>query len=264
MTAADKLVASSDLMSGTTSGANRTAKETQILAEQMMMQITVLARRIKEAFRHEIDKIWRCWGVFLPDEEIVDVVGDDGAPMQLRVGRSLFTPDANVVPAADPRTKTQRIDETMAVYQVVTSNPYIMQGSPPPVRDAIMRAVTENVLRAHGAEELVKMLPPPQPPQPPPPPPKPYWEEDAGFLRGQDNPTHANDNDDEHLQGHVTMLNTPAGKALDKQGRDMAERHIRAHHAQKIQKAGRAMQGQMGPPQGGPPMGSRQQTMGGL
>src|SRR6185295_6490678 len=108
----DKMVASSDLMSGQTSGANRTAAETKILAEQMMMQITVLARRIKEAFRHELDKIWRCWGVFLPEDDEFDAVGEDGSPQAIKIGRGLFLPDAHVIPAADPRTKTQRVEET--------------------------------------------------------------------------------------------------------------------------------------------------------
>src|SRR6185295_6490635 len=160
----DKMVASSDLMSGQTSGANRTAAETKILAEQMMMQITVLARRIKEAFKHELDKIWRIWGVFLPDEEVMDVVGPEGDPMSIQIGKAMFTPNAHVMPAADPRSKNQRLQETIAVYQAVQGNPYLMS-QPPQIRDALMRAVTEDVLRAHGADKLVKLLPPPSPPQ---------------------------------------------------------------------------------------------------
>ena len=241
--AADKLVASSDLMSGQTSGANRTAKETEILQEQMMMQITVLARRIKEAFKHELDKIWRIWGVFLPDEEVMDIVGPEGDPMSIQIGKAMFTPNAHVMPAADPRSKNQRLQETMAVFQAVSQNPYLMS-QPPPVRDALMRAVTEDVLRAHGADKLVKLLPPPSPPPPPPPPPAPYWEEDAGFLRGQDHPVHPDDPDQQHITGHKMTRAGPAGQALDKQGRDMLERHIRFHVAQDIEKTGRAQQQQ--------------------
>jgi hypothetical protein len=251
----DKMVASSDIMSGSTSGANRTAKEAQILVSQAMTQITVVARRIKSAFKHELDKIWRCWGVFLPEEDIVTIIGEDEQPMELAIGRSLFRPDAQVVPAADPRTKMERLEETMAVYMAVSQNPFLM-ALPPPNRDALMRAVTEDVLRAHGADRLIKLLPPPAPAQPPPPPAKPYWEEDAGFLTGQDSPTHPDDQDDEHIMNHEAMLNSPAGNVLDKTGRDMAERHVRAHVAQKIRKVG-SQQAPMQPPmqpQPGPPM----------
>jgi len=262
MEAADKMVASSDMMSGQTSGANRTAKEAQILSEQMMMQITVLARRIKGAFKHELDKIWRCWGVFLPEDELVDIEGHDGAdPTQLRIGRAMFTPNAHVTPAADPRTKTQKLEESQQVYQAVAGNPYLMN-QPPPVRDAIMRQVTEDVLQALGAGKLIKLLPPPGTPKPPPPPPPaPYWQEDAGFLRGQDHQVHKDDNDLEHISGHQRTLQGPAGTKLDKQGRDMLERHIRFHVAADIEKAGMRQQqmeaqlaGVLGPQLGAPPM----------
>jgi hypothetical protein len=247
----DKMVASSDIMSGATSGANRTAKEAQILVSQAMTQITILAKRVKAAFRHELDKIWRCWGVFLPEEEVVSIVGEDGQPMDLTIGRSLFTPDAQVTPAADPRTKMERIEETMAIFMAVSQNPYI-QTVPEPYKSIIMREITVDVLRAHGADRLVKLLPPP--PQAPqgPPPAKPYWEEDAGFMTDQDSPTHPDDQDDEHIANHEAMLQSPAGNVIAKTGRDMAERHVRAHVAQKIRKAGQAQQQAQQSPQPGP------------
>ncbi len=105
-----------------------------------------------------------------------------------------------------------------------------------------MRKVTEDVLRALGADSLIRLLPPvPQGP-PPPPPPRPYWEEDAGFLKGQDAKPHPADDDALHIRGHQDMLNGPPGTVIDKGGRDMAERHIRFHVAQQIQKAGQAEQ----------------------
>lgn len=248
MGAADKLVASSDLMSGNTSGANRTAKETQILAEQMMMQITVLARRIKEAFAHELAKIWRCWGVFLEDEEVANVVGDDG-PQQIKVGKWMFQPDADVTPTADPRTKTQRIEEAMQIAGLVAQpspmQQYLLQNPNAPM---LLRQISEDVFRAMGADKLIKLFPPP--PQPPPPPKAaPYWEEDAGTLEGKSSPVHPMDNDDEHIVGHMQFLQTPAGSALTKEQKEAKEQHIRGHHAQKIRKAAQP------PPQMGPPMG---------
>lgn len=240
--ASDKMVASSDIMSGQSAGSNRTAKETEILQENVMMQLMVLARRVKEAFKHELAKIWRLWGVFLPDEDIVDILGPENEPMRVRIGKAMFTPNAHVVPAADPRTKIQRRQDAMQVFQAVSQNPYLMN-QPPPVRDALMRAVTEDVLRAMGAGRLVKMLPPPQPQSPPPPPPPaPYWEENAGFFRGQDHPVSPADDDMEHIAGHQQALQGPAGQVLDKQGRDMLERHIRFHVAGSIQKTGQRTQ----------------------
>ncbi len=257
MAAADKLVASSDLMSGQTSGANRTAKETQILAEQMMMQITVLARRMKEAQRHEIDKLWRIWGVFLPDEEIVSVIGEDGAPTpEFKISRSMFIPDAHVIPTADPRTKTQRIEDAMTVYAAVTSNPYLMQS---PTAPQMMRAVTEDVLRAHGAERLLKMMPPPpQPPQPPQP--AQPWDEDAGALQNKPHPVTPGDDDQAHLfgaGGHEAFKASPGYKNMSKEQKAQHDQHIRDHHAQMIRKTAQRS-GMSGPPQMGPPQGPPQ------
>lgn len=255
---ADKLVASSDLMSGQTSGANRTAKETQILAEQMMMQITVLAGRFKGAFRHELDKIWRCFGVFLPEDEMVALVGDTGDPLQLRISRSMFQPSAHIMPAADPRTKVQRVDESMQVYTTVTQNPFLMQG---PSKDALMRTVTEDVLRSLGAEKLVRLLPPAPPPGPPPPPPPPqpapYWEEDAGFLQSKPHPTTPGDDDNQHIMGHMQFAASPAGASMTKEQKAGHEQHVRDHHAQLIRKTAQRMmppQAPAGPP-GAPPPG---------
>lgn len=233
MEAADRLVASSDMMSGQTSGANRTAKEAQILAEQMMMQITVLARRIKEAFRHELLKIWRCFGVFLPDHDIVDVVGEGVDPKRFPIGRAMFTPDSHVTPAADPRTKTERIQEAQALYGFLMQNQYLMAS---PSRDQMARAATEEVLTALGAVRFLKLMPPPpQPPQPPQPMAPP--EENAAFLQNKPHPVHPGDDDMAHAADHEAFIASPGGQKLSKEQRDGIEQHVRDHHAQHIRKS---------------------------
>ena len=58
-------------------------------------------------------------------------------------------------------------------------------------------------------------------------------------MRGQDHPVHPDDPDLEHIAGHTATRNGPAGQALDKNGRDMLDRHIRFHVAANIEKTGR-------------------------
>lgn len=239
---ADKIAGSADLMSGQTSGANRTAQEIKVLNAQVMMAITVLARRVKEAQKHEFDKIWRCWGVFLEDEEIVDVIDEAGTPQSIQIGRAMFIPDAHVMPAADPRMKFERVDDQTTLFQLVSTNPYLMQSPNAPM---LMKMATEDLFRAHGAEKYVPLIPDPPPP-PPPPPPKPHWEEEAGWLKQQDSPVHPDDNDEQHIAAHTFFAQSPAGAALDPTGGEMKDRHIRAHVAQAWQR----MHG------GGPPPGS--------
>jgi len=231
----EKLFASADLMSGSTSGANRTAKEIQILNAQMMKQITVLARRVKGAFKHELDKIWRCWGVFLPDEPEDTSVVDPatGQPETLKISRQLFIPDARVTPAADPRMRFEKIEEAQQRFGFVMNNPMLAQN---PV--AFWEA-TSDVMRSIGGERIMANVPKPQPP--PPPQPLPHFEEEARWLQGQSSPTHQDDNDDEHKQMHMAFLQSARAQMLDKNQRAMAEQHLRDHDAQALRKAGAAM-----------------------
>ncbi len=168
----------------------------------------------------------------------------------------MFVPDAHVQPAADPRMKFEKVEEQQMLFQLVTSNPFLMQSPNAPL---LMRAVTEDLLRAHGAEKLIPLMP--QPPGPPPPPEAhPPFEEEAGWLRDQDAPPHPDDNDDEHIQNHTMFAQSPTGGALSKTGREMMERHIRHHIAQGYEKRARGpMQpSPMGMGPGGPPPGPQQ------
>lgn len=232
----DKFAGSSDILSGSTSGANRTAKEIQILNAQLMKQISVLAKRVREALRHEFDKIWRLWGTFLPDEpEEMDVIDPtSGGPERIPISRKMFIPDARVFPAADPRMRFEKVEESMQKFAIVAQNPMLMQNP------AIMRAVTEDVLRAHDAERLIAFLPPPQGP-PEPPQPKPHWGEEAGWLRDEDSPVHPADDDDQHSRMHMAFLQSPSAQMMSKTGRDMAERHLRFHQAQALEKRAQTM-----------------------
>jgi hypothetical protein len=232
----DSMVGSSDLMSGQIPGSNQTKGGLQILAEQAMAPITVLARRIKEAFRHELEKIWRCWGVFLDDDEIADVVAEGGVSEQIHVGKWMFSPTAHLIPASDPRMKSQRVDDHMALVQYVTQNPIVMNN--PQVGMPVLSKLLEEGLRIFpDGEKLLPMLQQRQP-QPPPPQPKPQWAENAGFLNGQDSPVLPPDNDDQHIDELLQFMQGPDAQTMDKTGRDMAERHLRAHVAQRLSKRG--------------------------
>ncbi len=171
--------------------------------------------------------------MFLPEQEITDIVGEGVDPKRVQIGRAMFTPDSHVTPAADPRTKTERIQEAQSLYGFLTQNPYLMNS---PARDPMMRAATEEVLTALGAVRFLKLMPPP--PQPPAPPqPAQYFEEDAGFLQNKPHPVTEGDDDDRHIAGHSEFLNTPAGQSMTKEMKMAHEQHVRDHHAQKMKKS---------------------------
>ena len=247
----DVIAGNGDLMSGQAPGSNQTKAGMQILNEQMMAPITVLARQTKEEFRHELDKIWRCWGVFLEDEDVADVIGDAGQPMRIPIGKWMFTPSVHLVPASDPRMKSQRLEDLQGLTQFVMSMPVIAQN--PQVGGPIMLKLAEMVLRVYpDGEALIPLL---QPPPPPPPQPKAQLEENVGFLRGEDSPVHPADDDDAHMAEVDMFLNSPDGQALDPKGKLMAMNHKRLHVASRLQKRGQAFgQGNaFGPQAGGPP-----------
>jgi hypothetical protein len=228
---ADKVAGSSEIMSGQTSGANRTAKEMQILNAQIMKQISVLARRVKEAFRHELDKIWRCWGTFLPEFEIMDIVNDSGQPERIPVSRKMFIPDARVNPSADPRMRFEKIEEIQQQMQQVAANPMLNQNP------QVIYAMTQEMLTVFNLDQIKALVQPPQQPEPPQPM-NPKMEE-AGWLRNQFHPVMPQDNDDEHYASHVLALASPDFQMLSKEQREGAAQHLRDHMAQKHEKAAR-------------------------
>lgn len=246
---AESMVGSSDLMSGQIPGSNQTKAGLQILAEQAMAPISVLGRRIRECFRHELEKMWRCFGVFLDDEDFVDIVNDAGNPERIVIGKAMFTPTARLVPASDPRMKTQRQEDFQALFSFCMSNPFIQQG---PAAAQIMRALTEEGFRLFpDGERLIQLLPPVQPPgPPPPPPPRPHWVEEAEWLRDGEPPVSPGDDDAAHLQMHQLFLASPAAQLMSKVQRDRAENHLRQHLAAQHEKQGAQNERQQ--QQGGP------------
>lgn len=152
---ADQIAGSSDIMSGQIPGSNQTKAGMQILADQAMAPITVLARRVSEAFRHELDKIWRCWGVFLDDEDIADIINEDGQPEQIPIGRMMFSPTAKIIPASDPRIKSVRVEEAQGALTAALQNPFLQSHPNAPI---IYSTLSADFFRAIGAEKIVPMI----------------------------------------------------------------------------------------------------------
>jgi hypothetical protein len=231
----DVIAGNSDLMSGQAPGSNQTKAGMQILNEQMMAPITVLARQTKEEFRHELTKIWRCWGVFLEDQDVVDVVSDTGQPTRIPIGKWMFTPSVHLVPASDPRMKSQRLEDLQGLTGFIMGLPAIAQN--PAVGGPIMMKLAEMVFNVYpDGGALIPLL---QPPPPPPPQPMSQLEENVGFLRGQDHPVHPADNDEEHLAHIRAFQQSPDAQSLDTKGKVMLENHHRMHVAQALEKRGR-------------------------
>jgi hypothetical protein len=255
------MAGSSDLMSGQIPGSNQTKGGLQILNEQMMTPITVLARTTRESFQHELTKIWRCFGVFLEDDDIASVISEGGQGQQVPIGKYMFQPTARLVPAADPRMKSARMEDHKALFEYCLNNPILKMN--PQVGIAVMTKLTEEGFRIFpDGQTLIPLLNPPQPPPPPPPQPMPQWAENAGFLRGQDHPVLPTDDHDQHIQELAIFMQSRDAQVMDKPGRDMAQKHMRDHVAARLEQQGQQQQqllggmpdgSQNGAPPGPPP-----------
>lgn len=241
---ASQLAGSADTMSGQIPKSNQAAAGIQTLVEQAMTPISVLARRILASLGSELEKMWRCWATFLSDEEVVDVIGDDGQPQPVAISAKMFTPTAKLMPAADPRMKQERVQDAMSLHQAVMAGlqtPFL--GQHPNAMQMALYAF-EVQFKALGDDRMVALLQPPPPP--PPPAPKSQVEENADFLRGKDSPVSPADNHHEHLALMQDFIAKGMAQHLDpKQGVPMFEAHMRGHMAAIYEQ-------QMGVTNGGP------------
>lgn len=237
----------SDIIAGEVPKSNNTATGMTILNEQAMAPITVLARRTKESERHELTKVWRCLGTFLPDQEIFDIIDENGQSSSVPIGREMFRPDARVMPVSDTRMKSQKVQETQSAYSMGSQDP-VIANTPP-----AMQLLRENLLRALDLNQIIPLIQPPPQQQPPP---RPHWQEDADMLRGKDSPVHPMDDDAAHIKGHTAFMGTPPGQALDPTQKQMLDAHVRGHMAQQLDKTGADLQNMLatagGPPEGEP------------
>lgn len=252
-TSVGRVSGAGDTLSGEPVGSNETARAAMARFEQAQKQISVLASRVIGYLTCDIRIIWRLFSVFLDEQEYHDAVDSMGKPRSVQIGRADFIADARVQPTADARltSRAQRIGEAQDFFQFVMTTP-ALQANPQVQRQAI-----EKVLYAMDQHEVIDML---DPVPPPPPPPIPQWQENAGFLREQDQHVNPKDDDDAHLLEMQLFDQDPLGAPmLSPTAQKMYENHRRFHYAAKLEKEHQANAAQQqqpplsGPSGNGPP-----------
>lgn len=176
---AQGIVGSMGTMSGDMPKSNQSAQGTMALIEEMRAPITVMAKRFRISLTEEFSQIWRQLGTWLPDQKVVDIIGEDGAVQGVEVGRALFSPNSRIYPVGDARTKSERMSEANAQFAFASQNPLVQMnfqaGNPAAI--TLLQELSASVFRAFGNERAAilvgQMAPPPPPPVDPNMPPDP-------------------------------------------------------------------------------------------
>lgn len=252
--AAVGVASSPDVFSGEPGKANETWRGISTRVEQANKQLTMLMIRYIAGLTEVFRKNARLNAKFLPDSSYISVV-DPEKRMQrkIHVARDDYAEDFDITFTADPRmtSQQQRISEADGIVAMIAQSTQFLG----PAAPGMMWAALADAFRARRRSDMIqKMGPEPGPPEPPKP--ASPIEEDAGFLRGEDHPVLPEDDDEMHMMTHMQTLQSPDGSLLDKQGRDLLEKHIRFHAAQRMEKRAKGMNGDVqGPPGQAEPAG---------
>lgn len=125
------------------------------LVDQSLQMFTSVQEFLLESWGDELQKLYKCNGKHLSEEEYAAVVGGGGF-VQIQVGRQDFMPDLRIMPVADPRMATvkQKQEKAMLLYQFGMQNPLIMQNP------LAIYSMTKRVLEAMEIEDIDVILPP--------------------------------------------------------------------------------------------------------
>lgn len=229
-----EISASADILSGEKGTSNETKGGIQIRNANAMTLISVMTRLYLEPLRFELKLIAHGNSIYLDKEETFPFIqlipGDDGQMQQIaspeKVFRADYVEDVHLEFTADARamSKPERIQEAKDAYELIINSPL---ASNPQLVYYAMRKVFEV---SDAFDYVAKMGPPPQPP--PPPEPQAQETENAGFFNEKDHPVLPDDNHLEHLHKINELKNSPLHEHLSQTGKQLLDRHERAHVAQ--------------------------------
>lgn len=253
MNKAETQAANQEILSGEQGGSRETAKSMQIRTANAMTVVNVMTRLYLEPLKYEFKLMAHGNSVFLTDQEYFYVtepsktVPGQNVTTQNTIGRNDYLEDYDLTFTADARasSKPERISDAMDMLNTLTQNPVIMQSDPQRGKLLVYLALKQVFTEMEKPDFIAGMGPPPPPAMPPPPPtPQSQVTENAGFLNETDHPVLPDDNDLEHLNFIQQFEESPHAKSLSSTGKNLLERHKRAHVASHYTKMQGAINGQ--------------------
>lgn len=224
---------SADLLSGEKGASNETAKGMMVRNSNAMALISVITRIFLESLKYELKLVAHGNSVYLDEVEYFPFTQDiPGQPdvqqvTSEHVGRQDYVEDVHLEFTADARmiSKPERISDAKDFLQLIVQTPVLQQNVP-----LVDYATRQVFIMAELPGYLAAMGPPPGPP--PPPTPQSQDVENAGFFNEQDHPVLPDDNHMLHLHKVNELKKSPLHEHLSSTGKQMLDRHERAHVAQ--------------------------------
>lgn len=271
-----EIAANADILSGERGASNETAKGVMVRNSNAMALISVMTRIYLDPLKYELKLVAHGNSIYLDDFEYFpfteDVPGEPGQQQVTRekVWRNDYVEDVHIEFTADARmiSKPERIADAKDFLTLILNSPLVQN---PMLVDFATRQI---FIAAEAPQYLAAMGPPPQPAKPPSP--MSQENENAGFFNEQDHPVLDDDDHPMHLGKMEELQVSPLFKEMSSTGKQMFERHKRAHVAKIYlrlralgEQTGLGLNGLMAPPAGdggmdpGPPGGEAQGQMGG-
>lgn len=247
-----EIAASADILSGEKGASNETAKGTAIRNENAMALIGVMTRLYLDPLKYELKLVAHGNSIYLEAYEYFpftqDIPGQPGqqSVTQEKIFRADYVEDVHLEFTADARmtSKTERVSDAKDFLGLILNSPMAQN----PL--LVYFALKQIFVMAEAPDYVAAMGPPPQPP--PPPSPEDQDTENAGFFNEKDHPVMPDDNHLLHLHKIAELKNSPLHEHLSPTGKQLLDRHQRAHIAQVyLQEQKLKEQNGLGNPPGG-------------
>ena len=223
---------SADVMSGEGGPSNETAKGMSIRNSNAQTLISVMSRLFLDSLKYELKLVAHGNSIYLDAEEYFPFTSDTpGQPGQqtvqnVKIYRADYVEDVHLEFTADARmeSKPERISNAKDFLQLILNSPLVQN---PILVDFAARQLFKV---SEAPEYIAAMGPPPQPP--PPPQPESQDTENAGFFNEKDHPVLPDDDHMAHLHKIAQLKESPIHQHLSATGKQLLDRHERAHVAQ--------------------------------
>ena len=128
----NSLTTVTELFTGAVPRSDSTATATTLAVEQGAKVFTGIQQRILRSFQHELQNIYDLNGIFLEEEEYINITMDEslvGKPEAMKIARNDYLEPFDVRPVADPNviSQSQLVGKAQMLAQVVSQNPFLAQ-----------------------------------------------------------------------------------------------------------------------------------------